>query len=213
MKKLFRTATLAAFVLAMAPAVHAQNAREASVKFMKAQQSAIVADYELAASHVENALKERLEKAGLSNRSSSKGFMTFKGASWSEVSGDKVDVYAKVEGKGNKSTVTILVSKGYDNFISGSSDAGMTEKVKNFLNDFMNHVSAYQLKLDIQKQEEIVKKAEKEFTGTVSAADDLSKEREKIDKQIAQNKDDQTKKQTIVDQEKSRLEELKRQLQ
>lgn len=180
---------------------------------MKAQQSAIVADYEMPVSLVEDALKDRLEKAGVTNRGSSKGFIAYKATTWNEVSADKVDVYAKVEGKGNKSTVTILVSKGYDNFISGTSDAGMTEKVKNFLNDFINHAAAHRLKIDISKQEEMVKKAEKDYTGAVSNGDDLSKQREKIEKQIAQNKDEQTQKQTIVDQEKAKLEELKRQLQ
>lgn len=211
MKKIFQIASIALVFAAVNPAM-AQNAREGSVKFMKGQQSAVMADYDMPASTVESALKERLEKSGLSNRGSSKGFVTYKATTWNDISPDKVDVYTKVEGKGNKSTVTVLVSQGYDNFISGSNDPDKTEKVKNFLNGFMDHAAAYQLKLAIEKQEEIVKKADKDQKKSVSDGEDLSKEREKLEKKIADNKDDQTKKQTTLDQEKQKLEELKRQL-
>ena len=190
----------------------AQNAHEGRVKFMKGDQNAIIADYDLPKNIIEDALKERLEKAGLGKKSSEKGFMAYKGTTWAEVSPDKLDVYAKVEGKDSKSTVTMLVSKGYDNFISSASDAERVQKVQNFLNSFVNDARAYQLRLSIAAQEEVVKKTEKDFKGITDDGEKLNKDKEKIEKQIADNKNDQTKKQATLDAEKQKLEDLKKQL-
>ena len=190
----------------------AQNAHEARVKFMKGEQNAIVADYDLPKGIVEDALKERLEKAGLTKKSAEKGFMTYKGTNWVDVSPDKMDVYAKVEGKGDKSTITILVSKGYDNFITSTTDAEKVQKVQAFLNGFINDAKAYQLRLAIVAQEKVVKEVEKDLKGSTEDGEKLVREKEKVENQIAENKTEQSKKQTVVDAEKKKLEAMKAQL-
>lgn len=190
----------------------AQNAHEGRVKFMKGDQNAIIADYDLPREVVEDALKERLEKSGLGKKSTEKGFMAYKGKVWSEISPDKVDVYAKVEGKSDKSTITMLVSKGYDNFISSASDADNVQKVQAFLNSFLRDAKAYQLRLAIAAQEEIVKKAEKDYKGSTDDGEKLVRDKEKIEKQIVENKNDQDKKQGVLSVEKKKLEDLKAQI-
>lgn len=190
----------------------AQNAREASVKFMKGQQNAIVADYDLPKEVVEEALKQRLDKEGLGKKGSEKGFSAYKGTTWVNISPDKMDVYTKVEGKGDKSTITLLASKGYDNFVTTATDADKVQKLEAFLNDFIKDARAYQLRLAIAAQEEIVKKAEKDQKNTADDGDKLVKEKEKIEKQIADNKTEQSKKETVVATEKSKLEDLRKQM-
>ena len=211
MNKLFRTLTIAALAVT-AHTSFAQNAHEGRVKFMKGDQNAIIADYDLPKEVVEDALKERLEKAGLGKKSSEKGFMVYKGTMWTEVSADKLDVYAKVEGKGDKATIVMLVSKGYDNFISGASDAEKVQKVQTFLNSFLKDAKAYQLRLAIAAQEEVVKKADRTRKESGEDGDKLMKDKEKIEKQIAENKTDQEKKQGGLDSEKKKLDELKAQV-
>jgi len=212
MKSLFKSLSAAALLLTAANISYAQNAQEGRVSFMKGDQNAVVAEYDLPKNIVEDALKERLEKAGLSKRSSEKGFMAYKGAIWTEVSPDKVDVYAKVEGKGAVSTITLLVSKGYDNFISSATDPEKVQKVQAFLNSFIKDAKLYQLKLSIAAQEEAVKKAEKELKNTAEDGQKLAKDKEKVEKQIAENQTAQGQKQTTLDAAKVKLEELKREL-
>jgi hypothetical protein len=211
MKKILLALAVVALITGTLPAL-AQNAREATVKFMKGQQNAIVADYDLPEKVVADALKERLEKEGLTKRSSEKGFMAYKGATWANISPDKMDIYARVEGKGDKSTITMLASKGYDNFISTTTDADKVQKIQAFLNNFIKDARAYQLKLAIQAQEEVVKKIDKEYKNSTEDGEKLLREKEKIEKQIAENKTEQSKKETIVTTEKAKLEELKRQM-
>lgn len=212
MKSLLKSLSAAAFLLAAANVSYAQNAHEGRVSFMKGDQNAVVAEYDLPKNVVEDALKQRFEKAGLSKRSTEKGFMAYKGATWTEVSPDKVDVYAKVEGKGAVSTITVLVSKGYDNFISSASDPEKVQNVQAFLNSFIKDAKLYQLKLSIAAQEEAVKKAEKDLKTTTDDGQKLVKDKEKIEKQIADNQTAQGQKQATLDAAKVKLEELKRDL-
>ena len=205
--KTLATALLAGF----SNIAFAQNAHETRVKFNKEDQNAIVADYDLPKGVLEDALKERLEKAGLGKKGSDKGFMAYKATVWTEIGPDKVDIYAKVEGKGDKSTITVLVSKGYTNFITSASDADKVQRIQNFLNNFAKDAKAYQLRLAIAAQEEVVAKATKEVKNSADDGEKLNREREKIEKQIAENKNEQAKKQAAADAESKKLQDLKAQ--
>lgn len=212
MKKLFKSLAAVAFLFTATTTAFAQNAHEGRVKFMKVDQNANIADYDLPKDIIENALKERLEKAGLGKRSSESGFMAYRGATWTEIGPDKMDIYVKVDGKGNMSTITMLVSKGYDNFISAASDPEKAQKVQDFLNGFIKHARLHHLKLNIVAQEDVVKKAEKELKNTTDSGNKLQKEKEKVERQVAENKAEQEKKQSAIDAAKVKLEELKREM-
>jgi len=212
MKNLFKSLAAAAFIVTAATSSFAQNAHEGRVQFMKSDQNAVIADYDLPKNIIEDALKERLEKAGLGKRSSEKGFMAYRGATWTEIGTDKMDIYVKVDGKGNMSTITMLVSKGYDNFINSASDPEKTQKVQAFLNSFIKDARLYNLKLSILAQEDVIKKAEKDLKSSVDSGDKLQKDKDKVEKQIADNKSEQDKKQSAIDAAKVKLEELKREI-
>jgi len=211
MKNVLKALSIVTLTIA-AQSSFAQNAREASVKFMKGQQNAIVADYDLPKDVVEDALKERFDKEGLGKKSSEKGFMAYKGTTWVGISPDKMDVYAKVEGKGDKSSITLLASKGYDNFVSTATDADKVQKLEAFLNSFIKDAKAYQLKLAIAAQEEVVRKSDKDLKGSTDDGEKLLRDKEKIEKQIAENKTDQDKKTTVLGSEKTKLDDLKKQM-
>jgi hypothetical protein len=168
-----------ALVLAIAATgtATAQNAHESSIKFNKKSENAVVADFNKSAEVVEAALKDRLEKEGLGKMKTSKGFMSYAGTLWNSVSSDKLDVYFKVEGKKDKSTVSVLVSKGYDNFITSGSDAKTIDNVKAFLNGFVTYTNSYQLTLDIKAQEEAIKRAEKAYTNSIDNNKDEEKKK------------------------------------
>lgn len=200
-----------ALVLAIAATgtATAQNAHESSVKFNKTTENAVVADFDKPADVVEAALKNRLEKEGLGKMKSTKGFMSYPGTLWNSVSSDKLDVYFKVEGKKDKSTVSVLVSKGYDNFITSGSDAKTIDNVKAFLNGLREYTNSYQLTLNIKEQEEAIKKAEKAYSSSMENNKDLLAQKEKLEKRIAESNNEQVLKQKALDEEKKKLDELK----
>lgn len=140
--------------------VFAQNAHEAMIPFNKTQESAVVADFDNPPEVVKQVLKAQLEKEGLGKIKSSGGYWRSNGSVWHSVSSDKMDFYFRVEGKRNKSTISVLVSKGYDNFVTSGTDSRTVDNVKNFLNSFGDQLAAYQKEQDIKAQEEAVKKAE-----------------------------------------------------
>jgi len=185
------------------------NVREAAVNFGKTSQNAVVAEYDVPAAVVEDALKQHMEKVGLDRKKSEKGFMVFKGATWKEVSGDKADIYLKVDGKGNKSTISVLYSKGYDNFISSSTDPETVNAIKNFLNGFVDDLKKYQLMQDIARQEDAVKKAEKAYNESVSDGKSLADDKVKIEKKMADNVNMQSDTQKALGNEKKKLDDLK----
>jgi hypothetical protein len=210
MKKIVTTLLVSAALMTAAN-TRAQNVNvhESTISFGKTSQSAVIGEYDAPASVVEEALKLHMEKAGLDKRKSEKGFMAFKGAAWNEVSADKADVYLKVEGKGNKSTISVLYSKGYDNFVTASSNPETVNAIKSFLTNFVADLKKYQLMQDIAHQEDALKKAEKAYASSVTDGKSLADDKVKIEKKIADNTNEQGDKQKAVDAEKKKLEDLK----
>jgi hypothetical protein len=210
MKKVLKTLVLSLAVTSSSVAF-AQNARETSTKFGKDVHNAVVADYDVPVKLITDALKDRLEKEGLGKMKSTNGFMAYMGTLWNSVSGDKLDVYFKVEGKKDKSTITVMVSKGYDNFVTSTSDSITIANIKTFLNNFMDHANAFQLNLDIKAQEDVVIKTEKDLNSIKKDGTNLIEQKEKLEKKIVENDNKQTLKQRDLDEAQKQLNDLKAQ--
>jgi hypothetical protein len=171
-----------------------------------------VAEYPLSKGLIENALKERLEKAGLKKPKNERGFTYYKEVSWPEVSPSLVDIYTNVEGKGDRSTVQILLSKGYDNFVTTATDAVVAENVKKFMDAFIADALAYQLRLMIAGQEEAIRKAEKAYKDADDDGNKLAREKDKIERQIADNSREKSKLADALNAEKAKLTDLQKQV-
>jgi predicted ribosome quality control (RQC) complex YloA/Tae2 family protein len=202
MKKRIISSLSLLLIFAACGTLSAQNARETTAKFNKTNPGAIIADYDQPADMVKTVLKERLEKEGLGKMKSASGYMRYSGVIWNAISSEKLDAYFKVDGKKGKSTITVLVSKGYDNFVTPASDARITDNVKAFLNGFNEHLTAYQKTLDVKAQEEAVKKAEKEQKELAKRNKELQEEKEKLERKHAE-------KQKALDAEREKLNNIK----
>jgi hypothetical protein len=200
------------FILLCSFGAQAQGAHDATVRYSSMDRPGFVAEYPLSRELIENALKERLEKAGVKKAKSQKGFAYYKEVNWPEVSPALVDVYTNVEGKGDRSTVQILVSKGYDNYISSATDAVLGANVIKFLNDFITDALAYQLRLMIAGQEENIRKAEKAYKNADEDGNKLAREKDKIERQIADNNRDKSKLADALKSEQQKLTELQKQV-
>ena len=206
-KKSYVVAAVAALFLS-ASVSFAQNARETTAKFKDNLQPAITASYVADPDFVESSLKEKLAKDGFGKRSSESGYDAYKATFWGRVSSDKLDIYMKVNGKRGNATVTMLLAKGYDNFVSGNKDAALVSKVQDFLNSFADYLKTKQA---IMQQEDVVKKMDAEQKKLNDESADLVKQREALEKKMAENKASSTQKQAMLDAEKAKLEDIKKQ--
>lgn len=195
-----KSIALVVLTLGLGFSAMAQNARETNVKFNDNQQSAIVADYAADEDFVAEVLKERLVKEGFGKKSSEKGFDAYKATNWGRVSSDKLDIYIKVNGKKGKSTVTMLLAKGYDNFVSSGKDAALVGKAQEFMNSFGAYLKT---RIDLQTQEELVKKMEAENLK-------LMKEKEEMEKKMVEFNTSLSQKQATLTTEKLKIEEIKK---
>lgn len=208
MKKIIIAASIA-FATLMAVDASAQNARETQVSYMKNNVTAFSADYNVPKKVLQEVAENYFKDNIKGKQLKSKDFRLFKGVNWETVLGqDKGDVYYKVEGKKNKSTLTLMVSKGYDNFVSGSSDAQVANNAKNFLNGFGDALLKYNKSQAIEDQKKLIEKTEKEHKGMESDQKKLEKKIADMQKELESMKKKVADKETEVKKEKSKLVEI-----
>ena len=188
------------------------QARYSTVEYSKQMKPAIVADVPFPEKTISGAIEDKLGKMGYKS-TSSKGFTVYKGVRMQELGSDLYDLYFMVDrvsrkDKGN-STVTMMVSKGFETFVSDSSDSKLIDNAKNYLNNFRETVAAYDLELQIADQDDAVKKADKKYLNLVDEGNDLQKKKRKLEDQIAQNVVDQKNQQDEQAKQKQMLDVLK----
>ena len=189
----------------------AQGAHDAGIKFGKTERTGFAVEYPYSKGITENAVREQLEKAGLGKAKTEKGFLSYQGVKWGALSPTQVDVYVKVEANkaDNRSTISLLISKGYDNYVSSASDPEMAVKLKSFLDGLLPEIKNGQAQADIQAQEEVVRRAEQSFKDAEAEGARLAREREKLEKQIADNNTEKQKQAADLGSAKARLGQMK----
>jgi hypothetical protein len=202
-KLLFSIIALAGFNFAQA-----QDAKESSIEIMKATQPCVEATYNRPSELMEDALKKKLADAKVGSGDKSKGFKVYKGIILPEISTDKIDLYTKIDGKKDNTTVYMLVSKGYDNFVSGAKDEAIVTNMKNFLNGLEVNAAALKLLADIEAAKIALNNAQDKYSNAVSDGKDLVKQKEKIEKNIEENKSIQSARSKDVDNANANLKAL-----
>lgn len=195
MKKIFNIGLVAA-MLALTPAIVNAQTNETSVSYNKSSANAFVTSVAGEKEFVANSLEEYFKKSFNSKSTATKGFKLYKGVSWPEVSTDKLDVYYKVDHKKGNNQVTMLVSKGYDNFISSATDLPMAEGVKGFMNTIKDKALLAANASELAAAQKALEAAQKEYDRAAKKDEDLRKDKERIEKDIA------SQQKTIADREK-----------
>ena len=103
----------------------------------------------------------------------------------------------------------MMISKGFDSFVTEKSDPGLVQNAKTYLDSLRNTIAVYDLQQQILAQEEEVKKTEKKVAGLSEDADDLQKKKKKIEKEIEENIKDQADQQKELEKQKQILSTLK----
>jgi hypothetical protein len=141
------------------------------------------------------------------------GFYVFNGITLPALNNQKLDMYFKVvrESKSQKdqSIIYLLVSKGYDNFVSPETDSATFIAATYFLSGFVATTASYRLNLDIEEQEKVVKSAEKKLTDLQDDERSLIKKIDGLQADLVNKKSDQAMQQKEIENQRIKLDELK----
>lgn len=142
------------------------------------------------------------------------GFYVFKGVSLPSQNGFRVDLYFDVKSKSrkekDKSVMSLLISKGGDSFVSAESDYSTFNAASQFLNGFLSETEAYKHNLDVNKQDETVKDAEKKLNSLKDDEKKLNKKIVDTQRDLEDNIKDQGKQVLEIESQKLKLEELRK---
>jgi len=181
-------------VISLSSPVFSQSG-ETKVEYQKSDK--IVATIELPYSSevVEDAIKEYMGKKG-GKSDHIKSFDVYRNARLSETDPEIVDVHCKVERKlvndRERSIVYMLIGRPGENIgVRTSDDRFKVTDAKELLNTMAPYIDAYNLDVQIKKQEEVVKKSEKRLLNLKDDQYDLEKRLKSLQDKIAANKNDQ----------------------
>lgn len=182
------------------------------VSYLKADRLAVTNELPFAEKTVMGAIDQKMGKMGYKGKDA-KGFVLYKSVSIPELGKVDYDLYFAAERKSRKqkdnSTLTLLISKGNENFITMDGDAALIVKAMKYVDSLMPDISAFDLELRITEQEEEVKKSEKKHSNLVDDAVSLEKKRKSIEHDIEENKKNQEKQLADIETQKQILETLK----
>jgi len=160
---------------------------------------------------VDKAIQDKMSKLGYNDKSD-KDYTLYKEVHLPELGSGTYDLYfesdRKSRGEKDITILTFLISPGYAKFISDTSDATVMGNARQFLNNLIPTVRAYDLEQQITTQQEIVKKADKKLSGLVSDGEDLVKKKKKVEDEINDNSKDQTDQQAELARQKQILTTL-----
>lgn len=188
---------------------------EGTAEYNKAKQPAVVCEFPYPPGLVETVLGDDLKQKGFGKGKSTKGYQLYQAINFGEVSSEKIDLYVRVDKKSRKekeiSTLTVLVSKGYDNFIGSSTDAGIMSNLATYVNGLTPKLEKSSLEIQIADQEALVRKEEKKYNDLVDDGESLVKKKKKLEDDIDDNKKEQDKQKSELDKQKVILETIKSQ--
>lgn len=200
--------------LIFAFAARAQSV-EGTTEYNKVKQPAVICEFPYPPGLVETVLEDDLKQKGFGKGKSSKSFQLYQAINFSEISGEKIDLYVRVEKKSRKeseiATITVLVSKGYDNFISSATDASIMNNVAGYVNGLKPKLEKSSLEIQITDQEDLLRKEEKKFNTLVDDGESLVKKKKKLEDDIEDNKKEQEKQRSEVEKQRVILETIKAQ--
>lgn len=183
-----------------------------TVEYQKVNRQAVVTDMPFTEKAVTSALEDKLGKMGYSGKES-KGFTVYKGVKLKELGDESYDLYFKIDKKSRKdkdnSTVTILVSSGYDKFLTESENAPLFSNVKSYLTSLRDVVADYDLEQQIASQEKEIRSSENKATDLSEDAAALQKRKKKLEQDIEDNIKAQDKQKEEIEKQKQILETLK----
>jgi hypothetical protein len=181
-------------VISLSAPVYSQSG-ETKVEYQKTDKTAATIEFPYTAEIVEDAIKEYMGKKG-GKSDHVKSFDVYRNARLAENDPEIVDVHFKVDRKIVKeretSVVYMLIGRPGENVgVRATDDRFKVSDAKELLNSIAPYIDAYNLEVQIKKQEEVVRKSEKRLLNLKDDQYDLDKRLKTLQEKIAQNKNDQ----------------------
>lgn len=140
-------------------------------------------------------------------------FYVFTDVQLPELNNQKLDMYFKIakatNGDKENSTVYLMVSKGYDNFVSPQTDTATFYSAQKFLDGFVVGTNTFKHNTDVETQQANVANAEKKLSDLQKKEKDISSKIAELQSDLVNNQNDQKNQRTEIDNQKARLELLK----
>lgn len=184
------------------------EAKEGKLKISKTEKSSAVVELPYPTEVVEEAIRKQFALSGI-KPDKSNGFQVFRGVRLDDSDDELNDLYFKVERKSKKeknvSVVNLIVAKrGHDIAAKGADNAYEGTGGITFLNKIIPSVESHNLQVDTEKQDEVVRKAEKKLEELKDEQADIEKKIKKMQEKLEENLRNQEKQaEEIIAQKKA----------
>lgn len=200
------------FALLFQSLSYSQSAMEGKVEYQKGPKIAAVIELPYPEGVVEDAIKGYLSKKGMKG-DKSKGFNIYRGVRLRDGDPEETDLHFKIEQKSrrekNSSTVYLLVGRPGENISARTADDNYkVDEGKVFLNGLVSSVEAQNLEVEINQQDESVKKAERKLRNLEDEEKDLEKRIRNLEEKLQENRNEQQKQVDEVSKQKSTREAM-----
>lgn len=188
------------------------QSRTETVTYQKINRQAVVNEIPFPEKTVRDAIDNNMGQMGYKGKDT-KGFTVYKGVRLSALGNDLYDLYFSADRKSRKekeyATLTMMITKGLDNFVADSTDAAVVSNAKAYLDSIKIMIAAYDLEQQIIAQEDAIKKADKKYTNLIEDGQDLEKKRKNIENDIAENIKNQANQKAETEKQRQILETLR----
>lgn len=188
------------------------QSRTETVTYQKINRQAVVNDIPFPEKTVRDAIDNNMGQMGYKGKDT-KGFTVYKGVRLPVLGNDLYDLYFSADRKSRKekeyATLTMMITKGIDNFVADSTDAAVVSNAKAYLDSIKIMIAAYDLEQQIIAQEDAIKKADKKYANLIEDGQDLEKKRKNIENDIAENIKNQANQKAETEKQRQILETLR----
>lgn len=140
------------------------------------------------------------------------GFYKFTGVQLPELADQKLDLYFRVDpvdGEGTvKSTISLMVSKGYENFVSPELDSATYAASQKFLDGFVANTEIFQINKQMEKQKEALATSETKWNKLREKQEDARKKILQLESDIKNWQQEEEAQIKDVDMQRSLLKDL-----
>lgn len=140
-------------------------------------------------------------------------FYVFKNVQLPELNNLKLDLYFKVDpalsGSKDQSSIAMMVSKGYDNFVSPEADSLTFSAAQKFLDGFVGETTQFKTNMDIETLEKSLAGVESKLAGLQKKENEINKKIAELEAELVNNKYEQGYRQNEINDQKTKLEVLR----
>lgn len=164
------------------------QASETQAQLAGATHPAFTENYGYPPEVVAGAIQARLKKDGIAARHK-KDVITATAVRYAALSGDALDIYFQVSGRGRKdkdgSTVNLFISRGKDNFIGQATDATLAREAERYLDNLVQDITAYSLSLQIQATRKDIDKQSSSYKKLLKSSQKLQNKRYSLQRDVS----------------------------